>query len=183
MRTAETSAEIDALIEECIDVIQRYDIELSKGELDSKWIQMQFKMYDRDTEDFGKGVRQFVRRGYKTLKTSVPRDVCDVMSQLVSEWCVGDWDEGTRTPSGVEANVYLVLANHFSLETGGFSHFSVIESLEEVYRFMVDGGYEKVPGVKAWMGSRERHKMRDAWVRRHLKEHPELKEDYNAVSS
>lgn len=175
MRTSETSAEVIALVEECVDIMQKYGIEPSKGELNGAWITKQLKLYDKDTLDFGKEVRQFVRQGYETLKASLPRDVCSLLKQLVDTWCIGSWDEGTRRPSRAEVNVYLALANHFETETGDFSHFSVVEQLEEVYKFMVDGGYENVPGVHAWMGGRERRKLRDKWVRKHLREHPELK--------
>jgi len=176
MRETEAQDEADELVEECVDLMQKYTIGPTTGKLGTQWLKSHLRLYERDLDDFGAEVNYFVRHNYVELSEVMPRDVCSLLNRLVDAWCVGDWDESPHSPTGTETNLYLVLANHFWFDPKRFSHLAVIEKLEDVYGFMVDREYEKIPGVKATMGSKERRYLRDKWVRKYIREHPEVKE-------
>jgi hypothetical protein len=177
MRETEIEGEAAELVEGCVDLMQKYSVSPDTGKLNAAWLRAQLRLYEEDQSDFGTGVRSAVRQSYDELKEKVPRDVCAFLNRLVRTWCIGEWDEDARPPTHTEANMYLVLANHFWFDSGRFSHLSIIEKLDEVYGFMVDKGYEKIPGVTATMGSRKRRQMRDRFVRKYIREHPEVKEE------
>ena len=159
----------------------KYQIEPTIGKYTRNWFNLQLKLYDKDIDDFGVESRRVVREIYEVLKKQLPRDVCSFLFSFVHKWCTGTEEVGLQKPQDKEIRMYLTLANGCQFNQGNFSHFIIIERLEEVYKFMVDNGDENIPDITADMGTKERVKVRNKYIRRYLREHPEIKEHYKQL--
>lgn len=149
-----------------VALIQVHKITPTIGKLNRSWIDKQSEQALEDVDDMGGEARRSIRQAYDNRILIIPRDVCAFLYMLMREW-------EERLPKQGEVFMYLTLANAFPISVKRFSHFTIIENLEQIYQYMVDKGYENVPGVRALSTSRERRLLLQKSVRRFIREHPE----------
>ena len=149
---------------------------------DLLWFDRQNVLQDKDMEDLGVNERKYIRSCYEELVKEVPRCICKFLYDLITWW------QNEYNPSVVvtkeEKMMYITIAKEFPIsdrQLRGMSHFTIVEYLEEAYKFMVDEGDEKIPGISVTMGARERRNVRQKWFARYLREHPEIKKEYEAI--